>query len=151
MEFLQHLFGGRAPRVDNPLQRLQMTGLVMAGVLAATYLRARGERKQRVRWVFWSTLVGFTGVIVWTIWPSLQIAVLTSIAIPIGYAYAILRHRVIDVSFVVNRAIVFTVVTTFGRISLKIRNQFEAPRAIAASTKSFSRRESTWPRIGRAT
>ena len=44
-----------------------------------------------------------------------------------------------------------TVVITFGRISLIISRQSEAPCAIAASTNSFWRTESTWPRIGRAT
>jgi hypothetical protein len=44
-----------------------------------------------------------------------------------------------------------TVVITFGRISLRIRRQSEAPWAIAASMYSFSRTDSTWPRIGLAT
>ena len=86
---------------------------VMLGVLSATYFLATGLQRQRVRWIFWSTVAGFSGVIVWLIDPALRAAVLTSVVITIGYAYAILRHRVIDVGFVINRAIVFTTVTGF--------------------------------------
>jgi hypothetical protein len=84
---------------------------VMLGVLGTTFIRATGLQRQRVRWVFWSTIVGFSGVVLWLIDPALRAAVLTSVVITIGYAYAILRHRVIDVGFVINRAIVFTTVT----------------------------------------
>jgi hypothetical protein len=84
---------------------------VMLGVLTMTFIRATGLQRQRVRWVFWSTIVGFSGVVLWLIDPALRAAVLTSVVITIGYAYAILRHRVIDVGFVINRAIVFTIVT----------------------------------------
>lgn len=85
---------------------------VMVGVLTATFAMATGLQRQRVRWVFWSTIVGFSGVVTWLIVPSFRAAVLTSVIITIGYAYAILRHRVIDVGFVINRAIVFTIVTS---------------------------------------
>jgi hypothetical protein len=90
---------------------LMLALAVMLGVLATTFFRATGLQRQRVRWIFWSTIVGFSGVILWLIVPALRAAVLTSVVITIGYAYAILRHRVIDVGFVINRAIVFTIVT----------------------------------------
>src|SRR4030088_399349 len=35
MEFLQHLLGRGAPRIDNPLQRLEMTALVTAKLIDA--------------------------------------------------------------------------------------------------------------------
>ena len=85
---------------------------VMVGVLSATFVKATGLQRQRVRWVFWSTIVGFSGIVTWLIVPSFRAAVLTSVIITIGYAYAILRHRIIDIGFVVNRAIVFTIVTS---------------------------------------
>lgn len=97
-------------------------GLAMIlAVLTAAYALARGDQRQRVRWVFWSTLVGFSGVFVWIITRGAAAgAVLTAVAIPLGYAYAILRHRVIDVTFVFNRAIVFTTITTaiFGGFAI---------------------------------
>jgi hypothetical protein len=85
---------------------------VMIAVLTTTFMTATGLQRQRVRWVFWSTIVGFSGVVTWLIVPSLRAAVLTSVVITVGYAYAILRHRIIDVGFVINRAIVFTTVTS---------------------------------------
>jgi hypothetical protein len=85
---------------------------VMVCVLTATFVKATGLQRQRVRWVFWSTIIGFSGVVTWLIVPAFRAAVLTSVIITIGYAYAILRHRIIDIGFVVNRAIVFTIVTS---------------------------------------
>src|SRR5207244_8027041 len=37
---------------------------------------------------------------------------LTILAIPFGYAYAILRHRLIDIGFVLNRALVYGLLTS---------------------------------------
>ena len=44
-----------------------------------------------------------------------------------------------------------TVTATFGRMSLSIRRRFDAPCDTPASTYSFSRTDSTWPRTGRKT
>src|SRR5207237_10542228 len=52
---------------------------------------------------------------------------------------------------IISGSITITVVITFGKISLNIRRKFDAPWAIAASTYSFSRTESTCPRTGRKT
>jgi hypothetical protein len=103
--FIPWLYAARFPSLIVAL-------VVMLGVLTTTFVRATGLQRQRVRWVFWSTVFGFSGVVVWLIVPTLRLAALTSVVITIGYAYAILRHRIIDVGFVVNRAIVFTTVTT---------------------------------------
>ena len=101
---------------------------VIAIVIAFTLAnrRAVGAEKARVGWVSYSLAVGFSGVVVESIayttghaawW--LNFFALTLIAIPLGLAYAIARHRVIDVGFVLNRALVFAaisaiVVVTFG-------------------------------------
>jgi hypothetical protein len=97
-----------------------MTALIVTlGVLTAAYVRATGQDRQRLRWIFVSTVIGFSGVLVYLgarvaghpIGPY-PIIDLTATAIPIGYAYAILRHRVIDVGFVLNRAVVFAAMTS---------------------------------------
>jgi hypothetical protein len=72
----------------------------------------------RLRWLALSFAIGFSGVIPavalenagvpassWFLLP------LTLIAIPIGSTYAILRHRLIDVGFVVNRTIVYGIIS----------------------------------------
>lgn len=88
-------------------------------VLTAAYVASSGAARQRVKWIFASTLVGFSGVLIYLgalivgrPIPSYPIMNVTMVAIPIGYSYAILRHRVIDVGFAINRAIVFTAITT---------------------------------------
>ena len=40
--------------------------------------------------------------------------------------------------------------TRLGRISRKMMRRFDAPSERAASTNSFSRSDSTWPRMMRA-
>jgi hypothetical protein len=96
-------------------------------VLATAFIGSRGEQRQRLRWIFWSTAIGFSGVFIyiagqfagWHI-PVYPLTNITAVAIPIGYSYAILRHRVIDVNFVLNRALVFAASTTvvFGVFAL---------------------------------
>jgi hypothetical protein len=75
--------------------------------------------RQRINWVAGSILVGFSGPIVaavatlgfnvtndWTLFLAL-----TLIALPVGLAYTILRHRTIDIGFVISRALVLTIMS----------------------------------------
>lgn len=96
-----------------------------AALLAATLfcfiISARqSEASQRVqmRWVVWTFGAGFSGLLVtfgaiiagvggdWAQYPSLTIAL-----VPVGLGYMILRHRVLDISFVINRAVVYGAVS----------------------------------------
>ncbi len=80
---------------------------------------AAGGDKQRVAWIWSSVAVGFSGPLITLVivlahvplvdW--MQYLGLTLLAIPIGLGYAILRHRVVDVGFVLNRALVFGTVS----------------------------------------
>lgn len=83
--------------------------------LVASYREAVREQRARMRWVLGTFIVGFSGLAVLfgmlafsvhTQWG--QYASLTVLAIPFGLGYVILRHRVIDIGFVVNRAVVYT-------------------------------------------
>lgn len=76
---------------------------------------AAGEDRQRARWVSLSLALGFSGLVVLVVCgllgrtdPWLRYLPLTTIAIPLGTGYAILRHRVMDIGFALNRALVFT-------------------------------------------
>ena len=77
--------------------------------------RAQGTDRSRVRWVSVVLAAGFFGIV-------LQLALyvvahvrgdwlgylpLTMIALPFGLGYAIVRHRVVDIGFVINRALVY--------------------------------------------
>ena len=82
-------------------------------------VRAQGADRWRVRWVSYALGIAFCGIVA-------QIALLvvahvheqwigylplTMIAMPFGLGYAIVRHRVVDIGFVINRALVFGIVS----------------------------------------
>ncbi len=82
-------------------------------------LGASGRDRQRVYWAAGSICVGFSGPVAATIlqfsfgrdddW--LGLLALTLVAIPFGLAYTILRHRTIDIGFVISRALVLTILS----------------------------------------
>jgi hypothetical protein len=87
---------------------------VMVAFIVA-YLQGAPDERQRRRWVFLllglglaavAIDVGFSAAIGYN--PVVDITTLLFVAgIPFGLAYVILRHRVIDVGFVLNRAVVY--------------------------------------------
>jgi hypothetical protein len=96
---------------------------VMA-VLGAAAIRSH-FKDRRVAWLFWTTVLCLVPFIVLrsvdTIfgvnlmshdWLRLAVESLPFVLLPISYAYAILRYHVVDVSFVLNRALVFAVLST---------------------------------------
>ncbi|GAC1410839.1 MAG: hypothetical protein NVSMB64_20210 [Candidatus Velthaea sp.] len=119
---------GRLPAALRLVSYVSTAYYLLAVTIAFTIAnrQAAGADRQRVAWVSYSLAVGFSGAIVqigfvfanhfswWT-----QLFALTLIAIPLGLGYAMVRHRVIDIGFVVNRAIAWTalsalVVTSFA-------------------------------------
>lgn len=94
--------------------------LVIIGFFVVSYLRTTGLARQRLRWVFWAFLISRFGVLLnlfnrLTVHPIHLSGVewLTVMIFPLGCAYAILRHRIIDINFVLNRTLVYTILTTF--------------------------------------
>ncbi len=93
--------------------------LVIVAFFALSYTRTKGIAKQRVRWVFWAFLFSRGGVLL-NLANRLSAHPLnlsgfewaTVLLFPIGCTYAILRHRIIDVNFVLNRTLVYTILTT---------------------------------------
>ncbi len=95
-------------------------------VLLAGYRRADHESRLRIRWVLWSTAV-FLAIIVGLLaispihHPYLSQLIRSALWLPLlGYFYAAFRNRLVDVSFVINRALVYTALTAvlFGMFSL---------------------------------
>jgi len=88
----------------------------------ATFVRAPEELRQRLRWVLFG--FGFYLVVSFLIqalldygtntpeW-LLRVLNLSLVVTPLIFAYAVIKHRVIDVTFVVSRAIVLTILTSF--------------------------------------
>jgi hypothetical protein len=80
---------------------------------------ATGADRKRVQWVAWTLCAGFSGSLVALAMivlhvprgPAADWLGVTYLAIPFGLGYAIVRHRVVDIGFVVNRALVFATVS----------------------------------------
>ena len=107
-----------------------------------------GRDRQRVYWAAGSICAGFAGPVVVTVLefgvhynaPWVQYLALTLIAIPVGLAYTILRHRTVDVGFVISRALVLTllsaiIVLAFGLLERVLGKLFIdashiAPRSV---------------------
>ncbi|BDE06676.1 hypothetical protein WPS_19520 [Vulcanimicrobium alpinum] len=89
------------------------TAITIAFVVAGR--GARGADAKRLKWVGYTLALGFSGSLIETLQFALRIPILpweywlglTLLAIPLGLGYAIVRHRVVDIGFVVNRALVF--------------------------------------------
>jgi hypothetical protein len=92
------------------------------GVLAALqYREASGEDRRRIGWVlvgYGVTITSFVAtnaLITAPVMGSAELqaaAQLADIALPLALAYAILRHRVLDIGFVLNRTVVYAAVTS---------------------------------------
>ena len=94
-------------------------GATLYCLIVSTRL-ARGAGRQRARWIMLTFAAGFSGLAVSFISLAFNItsifssfAPLTIVLIPLGMGYAILRHRVMDVGFVINRAAVFGALSVF--------------------------------------
>jgi len=129
------LLGGESPTAwmsyGSTLGALALIVLA-AATLVATYVVAPREQRQRVQWV----IVGVLGTLLslgsaWArYWSAtyplassdalLWIATLLYAAAPFAIAYAVVRQRVFEVSFVLGRTLVYTIVsaTIFGFFAL---------------------------------
>lgn len=118
-----------------PPDRMEVTGgglmIPVIGVavlvLVLGYPRAAHENRLRMRWVMWNTGLLVASGVVTALMPVPRPAALYFIfnsVVPgigvLGYLYAILRTRIVDVTFVVDRALVYSVITAmlFGVFSL---------------------------------
>ncbi len=120
--FYQWMFQGGPP--GELLMKIslaaQIVGSIVVGfLLIDTYIRAQDTAKQRMRWI----VVGFCLFLLmelvlyvfrfWgspaLVWVSNAAATLVVIIVPLTFAYAVVKHRVIDVSFVVGQSLVYGV------------------------------------------
>ncbi len=95
-------------------------------VLLAGYRHAAHEGRLRIRWVLWSTGLLFISILLQIVTASPRHSALSQVVVVLqalallGYLYAVLRTRLIDVGFVVDRALVFGLLTAlvFGTFSI---------------------------------
>lgn len=117
----QSWFGWRAELAGNAMLLLQgAIALIAMCALVATYVTVRGNDRQRIRWVVLAFAIALVAAVV-SVSPMLLLSApywlyasvaLIGVVVPIAVAYAVIKHRVIDVSLVVSRALVYTVLTT---------------------------------------
>lgn len=90
---------------------------IATAMLLAAYRGSAADARPRLRWMFWSGVVLVIGILLsneplFGYPASYLIEVLAYIIAFAGLLYAVLRHRVVDMSFVLNRAIVYSVTLT---------------------------------------
>jgi hypothetical protein len=93
--------------------------LLMFVAFGVAIRQATGSDRVRVYWAAGSIGVGFLGPIVQTIIIVIfhgsntleGLLGLTLVAVPLGLAYTILRHRTVDIGFVISRALVLTILS----------------------------------------
>jgi len=95
-----------------------------AAIFVGTYLHAPPPERVRLRWVILGFFVGYGGSLAanlivvaglgtWPIWFN-DLVQTFNVAVPATVAYAIFKHRVIDVRFYLNRALVYGSLTTIA-------------------------------------
>jgi signal transduction histidine kinase len=96
--------------------------LVIAGLVASLaafavrYRRSEGDTRQQLRWVgvslALSVVLGVAGAFLWGVVPGAAVLpALAVIALPAGIAVAVLRYRLYELDLVVNRTLVYLVLT----------------------------------------
>jgi hypothetical protein len=92
------------------------TLLTTIGVVAllSTYFQLRGEGRQRIKWVAAALIIYYAvdlGIRHFPVSYNYALRVLY-LSVPFSVAYAVLRHRVIDVNFFISRALVYGILTS---------------------------------------
>ncbi|WP_297904096.1 GAF domain-containing protein [Metallibacterium sp.] len=90
---------------------------VPVALLFANYRHADGAQRLRLRWMLWSSVVLVTSVFLYNtpLLGPFASDITTTLMLPIamaGFLYAVLRYRVVDVSVVLNRALVYAATTS---------------------------------------
>ena len=112
-----------------------LCGLAILAVVARNYSAVqRQEDRRRLRWVLWGTVVGLLPFLTFQIIALLSriggpaidfsrwnpVVNLATVLIPISFGYAIIKHHVFDITFVVRRGIQYLLARNALRILLAL-------------------------------
>jgi len=91
--------------------------LVTAAALFIAEYRSRGAQKLRIQWMLWSLVPFFVGVLARdiSVLGFVGTLALNSAGVSLGisgFLYAILRHRMVDVSVIIDKTLVYGATTT---------------------------------------
>jgi len=119
------LFDLRPVYVTLPFRLVQACCIVATiAALSAAAAQATGQERQRLRYFAWTFALGFSGFFVSVIalwiggnsWGSnnqaWSLPRLTLLAIPIGFAYGLLSHRVVSSNFIASRTLLYGALTS---------------------------------------
>jgi hypothetical protein len=110
--------------------------LATAAIFIETYIRTRGEDRERVAWTSFGVVVGMVGLaaadiyglFTWSVFSSAgwleRISAMLVGAVPVTIIYAAIRHRVLDFSLAVNRTIVYGILTSLVIIAFSLLHAF---------------------------
>lgn len=104
----------------------QVIPVIVVGLFTAlAFHDASGEARRRIGWVFAGLALSAVGYMAFDIAYTMQVSTGVRIvpviaiaadflqcALPVALGYAILRHRVLDIGFALNRAMVYAIMTT---------------------------------------
>ena len=118
--------------------------LVFAGRLVLSWRRARGDRRQQLKWLVSGVVVAMFGLFVSNVVPALDpaaTAVGVGAVLPTCLGVAILKYRLYDIDRIISRALAYAIVTGLlvglyaGLVLLATRVlSFHTQVAVAAST-----------------
>ncbi len=106
-----------------PVGFLSWTGILWSAsylipvmLLFASYRHAHAEQRLRLRWMLWSSVAWLISIVISnTHFFGQQLTLLTLDSLSLlsiaGFVYAVLRHRVVDVSVLLDRTLVYGAVT----------------------------------------
>lgn len=102
---------------------LGMAALIVASLanFVLSFRRSSAADRQRIVWLLLTFVIGFSGLLAVFISIAISaynpavddVAALTLLVLPVGLGYVILRHRLLDINFVINRALVFAILSGF--------------------------------------
>ena len=133
------------------------TGLSPFAALFVRYRRAEGEvGRQQIKWVAYAVVLLTGAIIAVSVWPPLDgsivglvLFLIGFLSIPTAIGIAILRHRLYDIDLVINRTLVYAVLTAalalvyFGGVAslqfvLRPLTGGESQLAVVASTLAIA-------------
>ena len=112
------------PNAGNLVQMVVFTLIFVSAVsLFVRRLRASGVERQQLKWFAYSSTLAIGGVILtytvskvlgalWLEWVGYLVLVVGFIGIPISMGIAILRYRLYDIDIIINRTLVYGLLTT---------------------------------------
>jgi len=112
--------------------RIYLFSYLLLGILclANSYLKIRtSENRRKIQWILWGFSAGLAPFLfLWTIPLALnssplipeEMNFLFMILIPVGFAFSILKYRAFDIEIIINRSIVYLIITGLILISYLI-------------------------------